>query len=141
MKEQWLQRHWYLPVTGKTLVPFFLQKKRPEKVFLTLTVNYRKIVKKNKLCHSEQQQTGYLMIYDIWRYLVIGCVVLNIGVFQQTVERVYYILKILCKLKVETFFLDTFITLNVKWVLRLWIYLSRQLNNGGQTPHFFIWFF
>ena len=41
--------HW------KTLVPFFLRKKRPEKVFLTLTVNYRKIAQKNKLCHLKQQ--------------------------------------------------------------------------------------
>ena len=30
--------HW------KTLVAFYLQKKRPENIFLTLTVNYRKIV-------------------------------------------------------------------------------------------------
>ena len=35
--------HW------KTLVPFSLQKKRPENVFLTLIVNYRKIVQKNKI--------------------------------------------------------------------------------------------
>ena len=41
--------HW------KTLVPFCLQKKRPENAFLTLIVNYRKIVQKNKLCHSKQQ--------------------------------------------------------------------------------------
>ena len=41
--------HW------KTLVPFCLRKKRPENAFLTLTVNYRKIVQKNKLCHSKQQ--------------------------------------------------------------------------------------
>ena len=41
--------HW------KTLVPFCLQKKRPENAFLTLTVNYHKIVQKNKLCHSKQQ--------------------------------------------------------------------------------------
>ena len=33
--------HW------KTLAPFCLGKKRPEKVFLTLTVNYCKIVQKN----------------------------------------------------------------------------------------------
>ena len=40
----------------KTLVPFCLQKKRPENAFLTLTVNYPKIVQKNKLwCHSIQQ--------------------------------------------------------------------------------------
>ena len=30
----------------KTLVPFCLQKKSPENAFLTLTVNYRKIVQK-----------------------------------------------------------------------------------------------
>ena len=41
--------HW------KTLVPFCLQKKRPENAFLTLIVNYHKIVQKNKLCHSKQQ--------------------------------------------------------------------------------------
>ena len=41
--------HW------KTIVPFCLQKKRPENALLTLTVNYRKIVQKNKLCHSKQQ--------------------------------------------------------------------------------------
>ena len=40
--------HW------KTLVPFCLWKKRPENAFLTLIVNYRKIVEKNKLCHSKQ---------------------------------------------------------------------------------------
>ena len=41
--------HW------KTLVSFCLRKKIPENAFLTLTVNYRKIVqKKNKLCHSKQ---------------------------------------------------------------------------------------
>ena len=41
--------HW------KSLVPFWLWKKRPENVFLTLIVNYRKIMQKNKLCHSKQQ--------------------------------------------------------------------------------------
>ena len=41
--------HW------KTLVPFCLRKKRPENAFLTLIVNYRKIVQKNKLCHPKQQ--------------------------------------------------------------------------------------
>ena len=37
--------HW------KTLIPFCLQKKRPENPFLTLIVNYCKIVLKNKLCY------------------------------------------------------------------------------------------
>ena len=41
--------HW------KTLVPFCLQKKRSENTFLTLVVNYGKIVQKNKLYHSKQQ--------------------------------------------------------------------------------------
>ena len=40
--------HW------KILVPFCLRKKRPEKAFLTLIVNYRKIVHENKLCYSKQ---------------------------------------------------------------------------------------
>ena len=40
--------HW------KTIVPFRLRK-RPENAFLTLTVNYRKIVQKNKLWHSKQK--------------------------------------------------------------------------------------
>ena len=41
--------HW------KTLAPFCLQKKRLENTFLTLTVNYCKIVHENKLCHPKQQ--------------------------------------------------------------------------------------
>ena len=41
--------HW------KTLVTFCLRKKIPENVLLTLIVNYRKIVQKNKLCYSKQQ--------------------------------------------------------------------------------------
>ena len=41
--------HW------KTLVPFSLREKRTENTSLTLTVNYHKILQKNKLCHSKQQ--------------------------------------------------------------------------------------
>ena len=33
-----------------TLVPFCLRKKRPENALLSLTVNYSKILQKNKLC-------------------------------------------------------------------------------------------
>ena len=51
--------HWEI------LAPFCLPKKLLEEAFLTLTVNYRKIVQKNKLCHSKQQQIGYLMICDV----------------------------------------------------------------------------
>ena len=39
----------------KTLVPFCSQKKKPENAFLTLIVNYCKIVKKNKLHQSKPQ--------------------------------------------------------------------------------------
>ena len=52
--------HW------KTLVLYCLQKKGPEKAFLTVTVNYPKIVKENKLCHPKQQKISYLMICDIF---------------------------------------------------------------------------
>ena len=41
--------HW------KTLVHFCLWKKIPENAFLTLIVNYCKIIQKNKLCYSKQQ--------------------------------------------------------------------------------------
>ena len=51
--------HW------KTLVPFYLRKERPENAFLTLIVNYHKIVQKKKLCYSKQQLIIYLMMYDV----------------------------------------------------------------------------
>ena len=57
--------HW------KTLVFFCLRKKRPGKAFLTLTVNYCKIIQKNKLCHSKQQQISYLMMYDVIQSFVV----------------------------------------------------------------------
>ena len=41
--------HW------KTFVPFCLRKKRHESAFLTLTVNYHKIIQKSKLCYPKQQ--------------------------------------------------------------------------------------
>ena len=57
--------HW------KTLVLFCLRNKRPENAFLTLLVNYRKIVQKNKLCHLKQQQIDYLIIYDVIYLLLV----------------------------------------------------------------------
>ena len=39
--------HW------KTFVHFCLREERPENVFLTLIVNYRKIAEKNKLCRPK----------------------------------------------------------------------------------------
>ena len=56
--------HW------KTHAPFCLWKKRSENAFLTLIVNCRKFVQKNKLWHSKQQIIGYLMIYDVIYYLL-----------------------------------------------------------------------
>ena len=38
----------------KTLVSFCLRKKISENAILTITVNYRKIVQKNIICHSKQ---------------------------------------------------------------------------------------
>ena len=55
MKEHWYQRQKSLPVTQKPLYLFYMRKQRPENVFLSLIVNYRKIVQKNKLCHPKQQ--------------------------------------------------------------------------------------
>ena len=44
---------------------FLLTKERPAEAFVTLKINCCKIVQKNKLCHSKQQEIGYLMIYDV----------------------------------------------------------------------------
>ena len=38
--------------------------------------------------------TANWLFNDIWHYLGIGCFEWNIGIFQQTVVRVYYILKV-----------------------------------------------
>ena len=70
-------------VSAKTLVPFFLRKERPENAFLTLIKKHCKIVQKNKLCHSKQQQIDYLMIYDVIYWFFDQ----KIGLFQQTVVR------------------------------------------------------
>ena len=78
----------------KTLLPFCLRNKRPEKEFLTLTVSYCKIVQKNKL--SFKTAVNWLF-NDIWRFLVIACIEWKIGVFQQIVVRVYYILNLVTK--------------------------------------------
>ena len=79
--------HW------KTLIPFWLWKKRPENAFLTLIVNYRKIIQKNKL---RLKTTINWLFNDISCYLFIACFDWKINVFQQTVIRVYYILKCCC---------------------------------------------
>ena len=55
----------------KTLVPSCLQKKRLENTFLTLIVNYCKIIQKNKLRHSKKQSIGYLIICNVIYSLLI----------------------------------------------------------------------
>ena len=57
--------HW------KTLAAFCLQKKRLANAFLTLILNYHKIVRKNKLCYPKQQQHGYSMVYDVTYSLLV----------------------------------------------------------------------
>ena len=42
--------HW------KTLVLFCLRKTRPENIFLKLTLNCRRIIQKNNLCHAKKKQ-------------------------------------------------------------------------------------
>ena len=69
--------HW------KTLVPFCFRKKKPEKAFVTLTVNYRKIAQKNYAIQNNSK-------LDISLYMTL-CFDWKIGVFQQTVVRIYYI--------------------------------------------------
>ena len=80
---------WISSCHWKTLVPFCLRKKKSENGFLTLTVNYCKIVQKNKL----PSKTAVNWLFnDIWCYLFIACFDWKISIFQQTVVRVYYIL-------------------------------------------------
>ena len=77
-------RHW------KTLVLFFLIKKRPKSMILTLIVNCTE-----KQIMSPKTAINWLF-NDIWCYLFIACFDWKICVFQQTVISVYYILKCCC---------------------------------------------
>ena len=54
-KRAWITTALISSCQWKTFVPFCLQKKRPEKTFLTLITNYCKIVQENKLWYSKQQ--------------------------------------------------------------------------------------
>ena len=55
----------------KTFVPFYLQKKRPENAFLTLIVNYRKIVATEKQIIPSKTTANWLF-NDIACYLFIA---------------------------------------------------------------------
>ena len=57
--------HW------KTLVPFSLRKKRPKNAFLTMTVNYRKIVQKKKIIPFKATVNWlftYMMLFSHWLF-------------------------------------------------------------------------
>ena len=98
------------PCHWKTLVPFCFQRKIPENALLTLTVNYPKIVQKNKLCHSKA--TVNWLFNDMWCYIVIAFFDWKIGVFQQPVVIIYCILKLLWTWSiVNQFLVMTFLTL------------------------------
>ena len=78
----WSSCHW------KTLVPFCLQKKKLEKSIF----NTNSELSQNR---TEKQIMPFKTIVnwlfnDIWCYLVIGSFDWKIGIFQQTVVRVYY---------------------------------------------------
>ena len=66
--------HW------KTVAPFCLQKKRPEKAFLTLIANYRKTVQKKQIMLPKT--TINLLFNDKWCYLLIAFFDWKIGIFQ-----------------------------------------------------------
>ena len=55
----------------KTLATFCLQNTRPENAFLKATVNCRKIIQKNNLCHRKQQSIFCLMIYDVIQSILV----------------------------------------------------------------------
>ena len=105
-----IKRHGFAnerPVITKTLisscdwkihVPFWLRKKRPEKAFSTLTVNYRKIVQKKQIMPFES--TVNWLFTDIWCCLVTSWFYWSFVAFWQTVVRVYYILNIINQIQV-----------------------------------------
>ena len=66
---------------SKTLVPFCLRKRRSENAFLTLIVNYLKIIQKNKLSYPKQQKNW--LFNGIWCYLFIACFDWKIRVFNK----------------------------------------------------------
>ena len=79
--------HW------KTPVHFFLPKKRSENAILTLIMNYLKIAQKKQIMLSKTAIN--LLFNNIGCYLFSACFDWKVGVFQQTVVRVYYFLKYL----------------------------------------------
>ena len=94
----------------KILVPFCLRKKRPENIFLTLILNFCKTVQKKPFLLSKTRINW--LFNDIRCYLFIACVNWKIGVFQQRLFRVYYILKrVISSLFLNSFCSDQYILL------------------------------
>ena len=92
MKEQWLQQHYYLPITGKPLCLFACERKDLKRIF-----NTNSEISQNR---TEKQIMVFKTIVnrlfnDTWCYLVIGCFDWKNVIFQQTVVRVYYIFNLL----------------------------------------------
>ena len=90
MKEQWLQRHYDLPLTEKRLCFFTCERKDLEKDFITNSELSQNLTEKQIIPFKT---TVNWLSDDIWCYLVIGCFDWKISVFQQAVVRVYYIFK------------------------------------------------
>ena len=70
---------------------FCLGKKRPENAFLTLIVNYCKIIQEKQIMLFKTSVN--CLFNDIWCYLVISCFDWKIGISQQTVVGVYCVFK------------------------------------------------
>ena len=69
MRQGFVDERAMITITGKSLYLLCLRKKGPENAFLTLTVNYCKIVQKHKL---SLKITRNWLFNDIC-YLVMGC--------------------------------------------------------------------
>ena len=92
MNEQWLQQH-DLPFTEKRLYLRACERKDLKKYFwLSNSELLQNCTEKQIMLFKT---AASWLFNDVWCYLVIGCFDLKIGIFQQTVLRVYYMLK--CK--------------------------------------------
>ena len=74
----------------KTLVHFCLRKKKTEKTFLTLNSELSQCCTEKKLMPPKTRIN--LLFSDVWCYFFIPCFDCKIGVFQQAVVTVCYIL-------------------------------------------------
>ena len=80
----------------KTLVPFYLRKKIPEKEILTLTVNYCKTSTEKQIKLFKKTTVNWLF-NDVGYYLLIGYG--KVGAFHKKVVRVYSIVELILIIK------------------------------------------